>query len=203
MKDTETIVRSGSRTFSVPEMQKKEVYVRKDIKTANPRRFFRNLSNTINEMGYVIQTDTGMSINKDAIGETGYIDGNLSAVKSEETAKGNMLYVAIGALFFLFGFILLFGHAVVKLIGLIVLLVGLYIIYKNIKRQTLKENRIWIKLEGEVYGTEATESKGKKGVRQENVTSELTVHIAGEATNNKDILNGEITELKNKINSLT
>ena len=206
MEETRNTIRSSSRTLSITEMQKQDVYVRRDIKTANPRRLFRNLRNTLDELGYKLETDVGMEVNKDAIGETGYIDANLSATKGQEKTRGNWRKFLAGIIIFVLGFIFLFGDTALEIIGLIMFFLGLALMYINWNRTTSKYNQIWIHLEGEVYGAEASELQGKKGMKRGNIVSELTAHIAGKASSNsvsdKDSLRAEVNQLANKINSL-
>lgn len=207
------IIRSAADTLSLSEMQQKKVYVRRDVKTTNPRRLFRVLRNSVEEMGYVV-TYNPVSIQKDAVGDTGFIDANITSKKSVtvEVPGGHTLdfhgtsdmvkYGLFGGIvFFLIGIIFELGWVVV---GFMALVVGILLMIKSkeIPKKIYDTNQIWIKGEGEVYRGELSETRSKRGMQQAQIISELSISIAGESIIALDGLRKDINQLTIKLEAL-
>lgn len=204
------IIRSAADTLSLSEMQQKPVYVRRDVKTTNPRRLFRVLRNSVEEMGYIV-TYNPISIQKDAVGDTGFIDANITSEKTKtKTGETKDTPASIMALCLLLGGIILsvigiFIEWWMILIGIIAFIVGLILgLYAlaEYEEKTHYTNKIWIKGEGEIYSGELSETRRERGMQQAQIISELSISIAGESIIALDELRSDIDQLTTKLEAL-
>lgn len=175
------------RMPSLAEMQKCKVYFRRDIKTTNPRKLFRYIANTLNEMGYTISYNT-VNIQKDPIGDTGSVDANIIAEKvykiEVKREKINLIATALGILGLLFTLIGLIGNNVgVFLFGIIMMGGAIYIALKIkvIERKVIPcDINIYVKGVGEIYRGRRAETSGGKGIEQDQVITEMSLNLTGD-----------------------
>ncbi len=208
---------------AISKMKEKQIYRVKDIKTSNPRTLFRRLSDTLEEWGYKTNfSSDSIEIKKDEVGNSGYVNANLSANKfilRKEEGKGsltldftgsskvNKYSLLAGAVILLVSGIAQFG--VVIAIGIIVLCVALISMLKRKAAVVSYPVTVWVEGTGEIYRAQLSESRGEleseRGVEQEQIASELSVRIAAESEPpvELDELKSDIERLLAKLESLS
>ena len=224
MEEGDKVIRPAADALSIAEMQQKPVHQRKDIKTTNPRRLFRDLKNTLEDLGYTI-TYNPINIQKDAVGDTGFVEaaitGKKEALISSKTGGWiEYFMIIVGIIIFSFAVWILFStgsdSGLVGIIGFIAifgLIVAIFGVLSS-KRKKLPEpedehnaylNKIWIKGEGEIYGGQLSESRSNREMQQEQIISELSVSIAGESKKHIyiDGVRQDVEQLTRKLEALS
>ena len=193
--------RAAKKMYEVTtsKMKEKQIYRVKDIKTSNPRTLFRRLSDTLEEWGYKTNfSSDSIEIKKDEVGNSGYVNANLSANKfilRKEEGKGSLTLdftgsskikkysLLAGAVILLVSGIAQFGAGIA--IGIIVLCVALISMLKRKAAVVSYPVTVWVEGTGEIYRAQLSESRGEleseRGVEQEQIASELSVRIAAES----------------------
>jgi len=206
----------------VSTMQEKQIYRVKDVKTSNPRKLFRHLSDTLEEWGYKTNfSSDSIEIKRDEVGDSGYVNANLSAnklIQREEEGKGDFTLdftgsskvkeysLLAGAVILILSVVILlasgnayFGVGVV--IGVIILSLALLSMLKRRDAVVPYPVTVWIMGTGEIYRAQLSESRGvqesEQGVEQEQIVSELSIRIAAESQPPT-----ELDELKSDIERL-
>jgi len=214
---------------TISTMQEKQIYRVKDVKTSNPRKLFRHLSDTLEEWGYKTNfSSDSIEIKKDDVGNSGYVNANLSAnkfIQREEEGKGNLTLDFTGSskvkkYSLLVGAVILILSAVILLVsgienyivgiavGIVVLILALLSMLKREAAVVSYPVTIWVMGTGEIYRAQLTESRGaqdsERGVEQEQIASELSVRIAAESEppTELDELQSDIWRLLVKLESL-
>ena len=207
---------------TISKMKEKQIYRVKDIKTSNPRTLFRRLSDALEEWGYKTNfSSDSIEIKKDEVGNSGYVNANLSADKfilREEEGKGSLTLnftgsskvkkysLLAGAVILLVSGIAQFGAGIA--IGIIVMCVALISMLKRKAAVVSYPVTIWVEGTGEIYRAQLSESRdepeSERGVEQEQVVSELSVRIAAESEPpvELDELQSDIELLLAKLESL-
>lgn len=200
----------GYQPPSLEEIQKCPVYFRRDVKTTNPRKLFRYLINSLSEMGYLIVYDT-VNVLKDEIGDTGAVDANIIAKKEYKAIiklkKRHPIATPIAIILGVIGLFLLYNPTMI-IFGLIMIAGAIYIFmkFKVFEKKELSFlTLIYIKGIGEAYRGKYTENIMKKEIEREQIITEMTLHLAGEAIPDiKDVtkkLMKDMTSLLEKIDS--
>ena len=191
---------------TISKMKEKQIYRVKDIKTSNPRTLFRRLSDTLEEWGYKTNfSSDSIEIKKDEVGNSGYVNANLSANKfilRKEEGKGSLTLDFTGSskvkkYSLLAGAVILLVSAVILLvsgiaqfgagiaIGIIVLCLALISMLKREAAVVSYPVTVWVEGTGEIYRAQLSESRGEleseRGMEQEQIASELSVRIAAES----------------------
>jgi len=207
---------------TISKMKEKQIYRVKDIKTSSPRTLFRRLSDALEEWGYKTNfSSDSIEIKKDEVGNSGYVNANLSADKfilREEEGKGSLTLnftgsskvkkysLLAGAVILLVSGIAQFGAGIA--IGIIVMCVALISMLKRKAAVVSYPVTIWVEGTGEIYRAQLSESRdepeSERGVEQEQVVSELSVRIAAESEPpvELDELQSDIELLLAKLESL-
>jgi len=188
---------------TISTMQEKQIYRVKDVKTSNPRKLFRHLSDTLEQWGYKTNfSSDSIEIKKDEVGNSGYVNANLSATKliqREEEGKGNLTLdftgsskvkkysLLVGAVILILSAVIfwiseieifIFGIA----IGIVVLILALLFMLKRKAAVVPYPITVWVVGTGEIYRAQLSESRGvqesERGVEQEQIASELSIRIA-------------------------
>lgn len=194
---------------------------RRDIKTSNPRKFFRFLKNTIRDMGYRIGNDS-INIQQDAVGDVGVINGSL---KAEEDKVGETSYkervlslsqaifvilvgVGLGALiryhilsrlgvrtgsqvFFHLGAFIRNYSSYLIALSVLIILGGIFGFLY--KKEKVREEPYTKEIEIESEGEVYSGKKKEEDTEESKVISELTILMKGRTTNGEEI-NGDINE---------
>lgn len=207
---------------TISKMKEKQIYRVKDIKTSNPRTLFRRLSDALEEWGYKTNfSSDSIEIKKDEVGNSGYVNANLSADKfilREEEGKGSLTLnftgsskvkrysLLAGAVILLVSGIAQFGAGIA--IGIIVMCVALISMLKRKAAVVSYPVTVWVMGAGEIYRAQLSESRGdpesERGVEQEQIASELSVRIAAESEPPAELdeLQSDIERLLAKLESL-
>ncbi|NLE08703.1 MAG: hypothetical protein GX631_05570 [Dehalococcoidales bacterium] len=189
--------------YSIPFLKQKEYYQVADVQTSNPRRLFRRLSDFLETMGYETNYDTdSVEITKDEIGNSGYVNATIEAVKTAvrvEEGQGGLSFTLFKTslfrqYFFLIGILslaagiitlVLTGNAIVFGAGMLLTLLSFCLLFERKPGMIAYPVHVWVVGVGEIYRAELSESrgvaKGQQGLAQEQITSEITIRIAGES----------------------
>ena len=174
---------------AISRMKGKQIYRVKDIKTSNPRTLFRRLNDTLEEWGYKTDfSSDSIEIKKDEVGNSGYVNANLSANKSilrEEEGKGGRTLnftgsskvkkysLLAGTVILLVSAVILLVSAVILLvsgiaefgaviaIGIMVLCVALISMLKRRAAVVSYPVTVWVEGTGEIYRAQLSESRGE------------------------------------------
>lgn len=180
-------------------MQEKQIYRVKDIKTSNPRKLFRHLSDTLEEWGYKTNfSSDSITIKRDEVGDSGYVNTNFSAnkvIQREGEGEGGLALgfsgsskvkrygLIIGAAILLVSGVAGFGVGIA--IGIIALVVTLLSMLKREAGTVHYQVTVWVMGTGEIYRAQLSESRSthesEQGIAQEQISSELSVRIAAES----------------------
>lgn len=191
---------------SISTMQEKQIYQVKDVKTSNPRKLFRYLSDNLELLGYKTNfSSNSVEIKKDEVGDSGYVNANLSAIKNtqrEEKGKGNLTLdftgsskvkrysLLVGAVILILSIVIFAITGIENFIfglvaGIVVLVFTLLFMLKRKAGIVPYTVMIWIVGTGEIYRARLSESRGvqenERGVEQEQIASELSIRIAAES----------------------
>jgi len=173
--------------LNLATMQKCKVYFRRDLKTTNPRKLFRFITNTLTEMGYMISYNS-VNIQKDPIGDTGVVDGSIIATKEHklklQREQPNMAFLVIVA----FGCILLLaglntGNVFAFFLGLVLISIGGYSFMKfkiNERKIISCDIDIYVKGIGEAYRGKHIEDSDEKALERDQVITEMSLNLAGD-----------------------
>jgi len=214
---------------TISTMQEKQIYRVKDVKTSNPRKLFRHLSDTLEQGGYKTNfSSDSIEIKRDEVGDSGYVNANLSAnkvIQREEEGKGDLTLefsglskvkkysLLVGAVILILSAMILlvsgnayFGVGIA--IGIVVLIIALLFMLKHKAAVVPYTVTVWVVGTGEIYRAQLSESRGaresERGVEQEQIASELSIRIAAESQppTELDELQSDIERLLVKLESL-
>ncbi len=174
--------------ISLTDIQRCSLYRRIDIKTTNPRKLFRFLSNVMTELGY--STNFDVKVERDEIGEIGSVNANLAGKLIGVLERKRDITHQFTIFFEILGVILVLLAITSSNYGFLipgVTFIGLgYLIYFKFKREKIEKLtpvfEIFVKGIGEVYGGKVSKRVDNRGAEREQVYAEISLHIGGEVT---------------------
>lgn len=206
MEEHKSSIRKTFRRMTPSELRAKHVYIKKEVKTTDPARFFRNLAIGIGELGYTIDQEIENKIKRGELGEAAYMSTPLTGVKMITKKKGRRTELVVGSVVTGVGVLLFF---LLPPLGLLVLGVGeLSLVLwlegrgrnqKNEKSSAEKFSRIWLLLENKNQLAQAAEPEIAAPNSRKNRVSEFIVHAAGESEGDMVTLQSELKTLTDRL----
>jgi hypothetical protein len=206
MEEHNGSIKKTLRKITPSELRAKHVYIKKEVKTTDPARFFRNLAIGIGELGYTIDQEIENKIKLGELGESAYMSTPLTGVKAitgKRSRKPELVAASVVTGVGILTFILLpvLGLLVLGLgeLSLVFWLQGRGRVQSKEKNSAAKFSRIWLLLEDKNQLAAAVEPGAAAPAGRRPRVSELIVHAAGESEGDRVTLHSELKTLTDRL----
>lgn len=206
MEDYAKSIKENFRKFSPSELRAKEVYIKKEIKTSNPNRFFRNIAIGMGEMGYAIDKGIENKIKRGEFGESSFVSVPIAGLKTVTEKRGRKSQLIAGAVVTGVGVLLI---VILPPLGILVLGAGelWFILWlqgrsrdqNKEKKPAERTSRIWLMLESKMQAAQPGEPESAVSANHRSKVSEFIVHAAGESGGDKALLKAEVKKLTDRL----